>query len=97
MQGPVSPVLWERFKSFEYDSIKIKGPVNVKLDAVDKGLLEDVWETYGDSTENALAILTQRERPWREARQGYEPDETCTVVISSITMASYYKSIHAKE
>ena len=24
IQGPVSPVLWERFKSFEYDAIKIK-------------------------------------------------------------------------
>lgn len=96
VQGPVSPVLWERFKSFEYDPIKIKEHVKVKLDAVDEGLLEDVWDTYGNNTENALQVLTCRELPWMEARKGYESDERCTVVISPITMASYYKSIYSE-
>ena len=94
VHGPVSPALWERFKSFGYDPIRIGGSVKVKLDAADEDLLEDVWDTYGDNTGNALEALTHRELPWMEARRGYEPDERCTVVISPITMASYYKSIY---
>ena len=72
-----------------------KGVFNLKIDAEDEQLLEDVWDTYGDNTGNALEALTHRELPWMEARRGYEPDERCSVVISPTTMASYYKSIYA--
>lgn len=94
VHGPVSPVLWERFKSFGYDPIIIKGHTTVEIDAEDEKLLEDVWDTYGENTGNALEALTHRELPWIEARRGYEPDERCTVVISPATMAAYYKSIY---
>lgn len=95
IHGPVSPALWERFKSFGYDPIKVsKGKLNTKIKSEDIELLEDVWDTYGESTGNALEALTHREWPWIEARRGYEPDERCTVVISPNTMASYYKSIY---
>jgi len=95
IHGPVSPALWDRFKSFGYDSIQIKGNIECKIADEDINLLEDVWDTYGDSTGNALEALTHRELPWMEARRGYEPDERCSVVISPNTMASYYKSIYA--
>lgn len=94
VHGPVSPALWEKFKSFGYDAIRMKGNFNCKFDEEDIKLLEDVWDTYGDKTGNALEVLTHRELPWEEARRGYEPDEKCTVVISPSTMASYYKSIY---
>lgn len=95
VHGPVSPVLWERFKSFGYDTIRISGPVHSNFTPEDLALLEDVWDTYGKNSGNALEALTHRELPWIEARRGYEPDESCTVVISPLTMASYYKSIYA--
>lgn len=94
VHGPVSPVLWERFKSFGYDPIIIKGHTTAGIDAEDEKLLEDIWDTYGENTGNALEALTHRELPWIEARRGYEPDERCTVVISPATMAAYYKSIY---
>lgn len=94
IHGPVSPALWERFKSFGYDPIKIKGTFKVNISPEDEKLLNDVWDTYGDNTGNALEALTHRELPWIEARRGYDPDERCTVVISPRTMASYYKSIY---
>lgn len=94
IHGPVSPVLWERFKSFGYDPIRIKGNPHINIQDEDLRLLEDVWDTYGENTGNALEALTHRELPWLEARKGYEPDERCTVVISPNTMASYYKSIY---
>lgn len=94
IHGPVSPALWEKFKSFGYDTICIRGNFSFDFDEEDVKLLEDVWDTYGENTGNALEALTHRELPWIEARRGYEPDERCTVVISPNTMASYYKSIY---
>lgn len=94
IHGPVSPVLWEKFKSFGFNTIKIKGKITNNFSQKDIKLLEDVWDTYGDSTGNALEALTHRELPWIEARKGYEENERCTVVISPNNMASYYKSIY---
>jgi uncharacterized phage-associated protein len=94
IQGPVSQDLWEKFKSFGYDPIGINETCALHIADEDIGLLEDVWDTYGENTGNALEILSQRELPWMEARKGYEPDEICTVVISPDTMASYYRSLY---
>ena len=90
IHGPVSPALYEKFRRFGYDTIKIKGNVNIELDKQDEELLEDVWETYGDRTGNALEALTHREAPWIEARKGYSENERCTVVISPESMKRYY-------
>ncbi len=95
VHGPVSPALWERFKAFGYDTIKIKGEIKFSFETGDIKLLEDVWDTYGENTGSALEALTHRELPWIEARRGYETDERCTVVISPKTMAAYYKSIYS--
>lgn len=94
VHGPVSPALWERFKSFGYDPIVIHGGNTHRFEPEDLKLLEDVWDTYGENTGNALEALSHRELPWIEARRGYEPDERCSVVISPETMAAYYKSIY---
>ena len=94
IHGPVSPALYEKFRRFGYDTIKIKGNVNIELDKQDEELLEDVWETYGDRTGNALEALTHREAPWIEARKGYSENERCIVVISPESMKRYYKSIY---
>lgn len=95
VHGPVSPALYERFKGFGYDAIKIKGEYESKIDEIDAELLEDIWKTYGDRTGNALEALTHRELPWIEARKGYANNERCTVVISPKTMKEYYSSIYA--
>lgn len=94
VHGPVSRVLWERFKSFGYDTIIFNGQAKEIFDPEDIRILEDVWDTYGKMTGNALEALAHRELPWIEARRGYGPEESCTVVISPSTMASFYKSIY---
>lgn len=95
VHGPVSPILWERFKVFGYDCIQLKNPVRVDIREEDEKLLEDVWDTYGENTGNALEALTHRELPWIKAREGYAPNERCSVVISPDTMKEYYTSIHS--
>lgn len=95
--GPVSPALYEKFKNFGYDSIRISGKYRCYIDEEDVELLESVWETYGAQTGNSLEALSHRELPWIEARRGYAGNEKCTVVVSPETMKRYYKSIYAGE
>lgn len=97
VHGPISPALYDRFKQFGYDTIKISGTYKCNISKEDVSLLEDIWETYGDKTGNALEALTHRELPWIEARRGYAENERCTVVISPEAMKMYYKSIYVGE
>lgn len=94
IHGPVSPALWEKFKQFGYSTISIKNKYNIVISEEDEELLEDVWETYGNRTGNALEALSHREVPWIEARRGYAENEKCTVVISPESMKDYYRSIY---
>ena len=97
VHGPVSPTLYEKFKGFGYDSIKIRGRYISQITDEDEELLESVWVTYGEYTASALEALTHRELPWMEARVGYRPEQLCKVVISPKTMKKYYLSIHNGE
>ena len=94
IHGPVSPVLYERFKDFGFDTIQIKGNFKPHFDQQDLEILESVWVTYGGHTGNALEALSHSELPWREARVGYAPDERCSIPISPQVMISYYRSIY---
>lgn len=96
IHGPVAPSLYERFKSFGFDTIKIQPTYSVKIEDEDKLFLDDIWETYGEYTGNALEALSHRETPWLQARAGYAPNERCSIVISPDTMKTYYLSIYKK-
>ncbi len=97
VHGPVCPVLYERFKGFGYETIKIKINYKPHISEEDIQLLEDVWDTYGDKTGNALEALSHREIPWIEARRGYSDTERCSIVISPESMKRYYRSIYLGE
>lgn len=95
VHGPVSPALYERFKDFGYDTIRMCGNFKPPFDGEDLELLESVWATYGDHTGNALEALSHSELPWKAARQGYAKNERCSVPISPDLMRSYYLSIYS--
>lgn len=95
IHGPVSPALYDRFKSFGFKPILMKGDYKSPFKKEDEELLEDVWTTYGDETGNSLEALSHREEPWIKARRGYEPNERCMVVITPESMKEYYQSIYS--
>lgn len=96
IHGPVSPILYEQFKSFRFDTIRIKKGYISKIKKEDQEFLEDIWATYGSYTGNALEALSHSELPWIRARAGYRINERCTVVISPEAMKEYYLSIYNK-
>jgi uncharacterized phage-associated protein len=91
--GPVSPALYNKFKHFGHSAIRPTGNYLTRIYTEDEKLLEGVWATYGNRTENALTALSQTEMSWVEARFGYKSDEQCTVVISPRSMEKYFSSI----
>lgn len=61
-------------------------------------LINDVLDEYGSKTSYELELYTHNELPWREARQGYEPLENCSNIISKKTMHTYYSAVmHSNE
>lgn len=94
VNGPVSPILYQRFKSYGYADIPQNQDLSCLIKEEDTAFLERVWATYGDQSGNSLEILTHRELPWIEARCGYADNERCNVVISPETMKKFYQSIY---
>ena len=93
IHGPVSPVLYDRFKKFGFSGIKLTGKYNTCITKEDQEFLERVWLTYGGHTGNSLEALSHSEPPWREARIGYSNEERCNRIISLESMKKYYSSI----
>ncbi len=97
IHGPVSPVLYDRFKSFGSHPFRLAMDYESSLDEEDVSLLESIWDTYGGYTGNALEALSHSEEPWKQARRGYAPNERCSVIISPESMREYYRSIYIGE
>lgn len=92
--GPVCPELYQLHKgkyviSSEDIDADYAGAFNDdQLDTIGK-----VLEYYGDKEPFWLSELTHKEYPWKHAREGYEPGERCTNVISLEDMQAYYSSL----
>jgi uncharacterized phage-associated protein len=94
VHGPVSPVLYDRYKVHGFKTIYPDPDMNTVFDNETEELLESTWCTYGDSTGNSLEVLTHSEPPWQNARRGCENEDRCAVPINPVDMTQYYRSIY---
>lgn len=93
VHGPVCRELYEKYR--EYGFSYIPQPATVPSFTPDENaFLDDVWETYGDISANALEALSHSEAPWQKARAGYQSNEPCNVPIKPTDMSLYYRSIY---
>lgn len=93
VHGPVSPVLFRKYRDSGWNSIAPKDSAP-HFDPGLSELLESVWVTYGDKDGTELEALSHSERPWQEARIGLERDERGNKEISPDIMKSFYKGIY---
>lgn len=93
VHGPVSPVLYEKYKFAGWNSIQ-KKDVAPKFQGDIEELLESVWDTYGDKDGNELEALSHSEEPWRRARLGMRPEDRGNVPISPEAMKNYYITVY---
>lgn len=74
VHGPVSPTLYNRFKTNKslYSQITTDDVVNknVSIREEDMDFINYILENYAGFTGVELENMTHREQPWQEARQG---------------------------
>ena len=93
VHGPVSPLLYEKYKNNGWNSISKPSKVK-QLPGDLLQVLEAVWVTYGDKGGNELEALSHIEQPWQNARVGVAPSERGDTEISVDDMTKFYSSIY---
>jgi len=98
IHGPVNRSIYNRFKDtkYMYSSINTSDMqdahiVNNLADPV-KQHIDSVLEVYAGYSDTELESKTHNEKPWIEARHGFEPYDRCEVELNEETMRSFYKA-----
>lgn len=94
VHGPVSPELYQKYKSYKWTEIEKVESNQDNFDEIDLELLESVWDTYGEFSANDLEAMTHDELPWQNARIGYGAYDNCNVVIEAEDMRTYYSRLY---
>ena len=94
IHGPVSPVLYDKYKGNAWVELKPDDDFNVSFDSVTDDLLESIWLTYGEQTGNSLEALTHSELPWKKARGSCGQYERSNTPIDIKDMEDFYASIY---
>lgn len=96
VHGPVNRQLYDRFKDTKsmYSRVAKRDiRPGFSIDQLGEPAarhIDSILEAYADFADTQLEELTHRERPWLSAREGYEPNERCEVIISEDLMREYY-------
>jgi len=91
VHGPAIPVVYRRYKNFEFNPIQIDTD-DILFDFSKKqmDLLESVWSVYGKYNAEYLEALTHSELPWQEARKEISESEPSSNIISLSTAKKFY-------
>jgi len=91
IHGPVIPELYQKYKvngsAPIVTSLKL-AEINLETSLI--SFLSEVAKVYMPYTAFELEAMTHREKPWTDARDGYDPDQPCEKVITKNSMRDYY-------
>lgn len=90
--GPVVRSLWKKYEAFEHYSIPAPLANLPEFDTEELRVLDSVWAVYGKKSARTLSILTHRESPWMQARQGLSRSQKSSQPIALADMQSYYQA-----
>jgi uncharacterized phage-associated protein len=93
VSGPVVRKVWNEYQAYKYRDIPEPPEFNLEFDGEELEVLEEVWKTYGELSAKRLQELTHLETPWQNARQGLEPAEKSSNIISHTAMKSFYGNL----
>ncbi|KFI66560.1 hypothetical protein BMAGN_5004 [Bifidobacterium magnum] len=91
--GPVAPELFNRHRGMFliHDGELAGEPDITRLNGVEKTTIERICKYLGDLTGNELSERTHMEDPWKDARKGLSPYDSCNIVIPKQDICEYYK------
>ena len=90
--GPVVRELYEVHKGEFRISDLPKGNID-NLTREEQETIDAVLQAYGDKSAQWLSDLTHMEKPWNEAREGFDPGDNCENEITRASLAEYYSSL----
>ncbi len=96
IHGPVSKEIFNLYKEkyhiySEINKKDIQDFNNInKINNNLKNHIDTILDYYARYTATQLELMTHEEKPWIEARNGYEPIQRCEVEINEDTMKEYY-------
>jgi uncharacterized phage-associated protein len=86
--GPVVPELYHAYKHHGSGNIPVPGTFDPEsYEKAEAGLLDEVYDVFGQYSAWKLRDMTHEERPWIEAHQNGEHGR----VISHVAMRDYFK------
>lgn len=92
--GPVCPDLFYAHKGlFKISKTRFRHGDSSKLSSHQIETLDSVINYYGDKDGHWLSMLTHKERPWKDAREGYPDGDSCEEIITKESMQDYYSGI----
>ena len=90
--GPVVRELYDAHKGiFQITSLE-KGNID-NLIQEEQETIDAVLQAYGDKPAQWLSDLTHMEKPWNEAREGFDPGDNCENEITPASLSEYYSSL----
>lgn len=92
IHGPVSPILYHKYKTFGWRDIPYKS-TNARISQDVVQLLEQVWDAYGNFSGDELELISHNEQPWIKARGNCTSSEACYNEISKKDILEYYSSL----
>lgn len=92
--GPVFPSLWARLSSKGWNSLGANELEDcaIPLDDDTRGLLDDVWQAYGEFSLPELGKMIKQDDPWKTARRGLPAWDLTKRPMNKAGMAQFYKA-----
>ncbi|KXG78866.1 MAG: hypothetical protein PWP45_610 [Tepidanaerobacteraceae bacterium] len=92
VHGPVSPEIWYKYQNYDYLAKEDFDPSKV-FDIEQIQLLNEIYNIYGMFDAWVLRDMTHKDKPWREARRGYEENEPSSEVIPQESIRKYFENL----
>jgi uncharacterized phage-associated protein len=95
--GPVVKRVYQAFSDKGGTAIDPKDVHDPKdLTQEEQDFIGSVWESYKGYSAMSLRAMSHAEAPWIEARQGLNPAERSSNVITHASMKSYFSQLRKK-
>lgn len=101
IHGPVYPEVYDLFRDFKYNPIDdarfalLEGTADALTDE-EKRVIGLVVNTFGIYGGKVLERITHNEKPWKEARKGYDDSVPSSELLPKERIMKYYMSVHEK-
>lgn len=101
IHGPVYPEVYNLFRDFKYNPIEdarfaVLDGTAKKLTEEEKKVIDLVLDTFGVYGGKTLERITHSERPWREARKGYDDNIHSNAMLEKESIRAYYEEVNEK-